>query len=131
MFQSYAFQPVAFQTVATNDNGWLGGGGGYKRPYQKYKEEEAQREKIRREKSELEKLESVLAENERKAEIAAQNKLIASARRSIALAKAEAEYLAEIDRLLKVRAELMRRIKEDEAILVILMMMKRRKLRVA
>ena len=39
------------------------------------------------------------------------------------------EYLTEINRLLMVRAELTRRIKEDEGILIVLIAMKRRRLR--
>lgn len=121
------FQFVAFQSPS-NDNGWLGGG--YIHPHVKYKDEEVKREQIRREKSELEKLESVLRETERKKQLAAQNQMLATERRAAALARLEAEYLAEINRLLVVRAELIRRIREDEAILII-MIMKRRRLRVA
>jgi len=131
MFSS-GFQSFAFQT-AGNDNTPTGSGGKeiYVTPYQKYQEEEYRRDKIRKEKTELEKLESVLREAERKKELAARNKLLATERRAIALARAEAEYLAEINRLLMVRADLIRRIKEDEAALIILIVMRRRKLRVA
>jgi hypothetical protein len=123
------FMSLAFQTVSANDNK-PSNAGDHVRPYDRYKEQEYQ-ERIKREKTELERLDSVLAENRRKAELAARNKQIAaSERRAIALARAEAEYLAEINRLLMVRADLIRRIREDEAILVI-MMMKRRRLRVA
>lgn len=132
MFSS-GFQSFAFQT-AGNDNRPTGNGGkqeSYVTPYQLLQQQEYREKLIRREKTELEKLESVLAENRRKAELAAKNKLLATERRAIALAKAEAEYLAEINRLLMVRAELMQRIKENESILVILMIMRRRRLRVA
>lgn len=119
------FQYVAFQTPA-NNNGWLGGGG-YVHPYIKYADEEAQREKVRKEKSELERLESVLRETERKKELAEKARLKAlSEKRAKALARAEAEFIQEINRLLMVRAELIRRIKEDEAILIIMIMSRKR-----
>lgn len=124
------FQSVAFQT-AVNDNEAIGGDGKlYVTPYQQHREEH-QREKIRKDKSELQKLESVLRETERKKELAEKARLkAATERRMLVLAQAEAELLEEINRLLMVRAELIRRIKEDEAILIILIM-KRRRLRVA
>ena len=129
------FQSIAFQTPA-NDNPIGNGGGGKQEvwvtPYQLLQQQEYREKLIRKEKTELEKLESVLAENRRKAELAAKNKEIAASKqRVIALARAEAEYLAEINRLLMVRAELMQRIKENESILIILMVMRRRRLRVA
>jgi len=126
------FMNFSFQT-AGNDNQPTGGGKqeAWVTPYQLLQQQEYREKLIRKEKTELEKLESVLAENRRKAELAARNKQIATERRAKALAKAEAEYLAEINRLLMVRAELMQRIKENESILVILMIMRRRRLRVA
>lgn len=130
-YQIGAYQAFAYQTLSgdpANDNDWLGGGGSYSynTPYKKYAAEEVQREKIAQEKSELEKLESVLKEAERKKELAAQNRLIASERRAIELAALELEYLNEINRLLGVRIELVRRIKESEAILIILMVRRKR-----
>lgn len=134
MFQSYAFQSFAFQT-AGNDNQPAGGGhhGDYyfQTPYQKHKEEIELQERIKREKTELEKLESVLRETERKKQLAAKNKLIAQAKRAEALARMEAAYQEEINRLREIKAQLMRRIKEDESILIMFMVMRRRRLRVA
>lgn len=126
------FESFAFQTVGSNDN--KPSGFGYKSPYAEYKEYEYQREKIRKHKSELEKLEAVLKETERKKALAEQSRLIAEQSKKkaaiIRLLKLEQEFLNEITRLLAVRAMLMQRMLEDEAILIILMM-KRRRLRVA
>lgn len=134
-YQIGAYQAFAYQTITgnpANDNGWLGGKAyGYVTPYKKYAAEESQREKIAQEKSELDKLESVLKEAERKKQLAAQNRLIANERRALELAALELEYLNEINRLLMVRGELIRRIKEDEAILIILMVKRRRSFFVA
>lgn len=134
MFQSAAFQSFAFQT-AGNDNQPAGGGhhGDYyfQTPYQKHKAEIELQEKVKREKTELERLESVLREVERKKEIAAQSRLVAQAKRAEALARIEAAYIEEINRLRAIKADLMRRIKEDESILIIFMVMRKRRLRVA
>ena len=103
--------------------------------YQRYVNEESQREKIKKEKTDLERLESVLREAERKKDLAAESKKLAEQtnkiKRSIELENLEREYLEEINRLLMVRAELIRRIKEEEVLLIILIAMKRRRLRVA
>lgn len=130
MFQGIAFQRIAFQTNGNIANDNLLGGKDYSyfTPYQK------QREKIRKERTELQKLDSVLKETERKKQLAALSLQTAKEQKkkqaAIRLLKLENDLLEEINRLLAVRAELMRRIREDEAILVI-MMMKRRRLRVA
>ena len=123
MFQTFAFQSNAYQTAGTaaNDNsaGW-----GYTHPHV---ERENLRAKIRREKSELEKLESVIAENRRKADLAAQNKLLAKKQAALRLAALENEYLTEINRLMQVRAMLLLRIRQDEEALFLMMMLKRRR----
>ena len=134
MFQSAAFQSIAFQTVtAVNDNEPKGGNDHhhYQTPYQKHRQEIELEEKVNREKTELERLENVLREVERKKELAAKNKLIAQAKRAEALARMEAAYQEEINRLRAIKADLMRRIKEDESILIIFMVMRKRRLRVA
>lgn len=135
MFQTYAFQPYAFQTVVGGSQVISGGGRikegyTYVHPIVEYRQREYER-KIKQEKSDLEKLESVLAENKRKAELAAQNKLIASKKAALRLAKLEAEYLEEINRLMQVRAVLMLSIRRNEEALFMLMMMARRRLRMA
>ena len=101
----------------------------YAPTYQKYQVEERQREKIRKEKSDLDKLQSVLAENERKRLLAAESKLLADAENAMRLAALEQEYLQEIDRLLVVRADLMRRVRQSEETLIMMMAMKRKRLR--
>jgi hypothetical protein len=123
MFQTTAFQSYAFQVAgaAANDNsaGWS-----YTHPHV---ERDNLREKIRREKSELEKLDSVIAENNRKAELAARNKLEAKRAQALRLAQLENEYLSEINRLMQVRALLLQRIKQDEEALFLMMMLRRRR----
>lgn len=128
------FMNYAFQTVGTgsNDNGLLGGimtvPYGYQTPHKKLEES------IRQQKTQLQKVDSVLAETERKKQLAAIS--LASAKEqkkkqaAIRLLALENQLLEEINRLLAVRVGIIQRIKEDEAILVILMM-KRRRLRVA
>lgn len=131
-YQIGAYQAFAYQTVTgirSVDQNLLGGKDfSYVTAYQKH--EKDQREKIRKEKFELQKVESVLQETERKKDLVARNRQSANKAATLRLLKLENEYLEEINRLLAVRAELMKRIAEDETILIILMM-KRRKLRVA
>ncbi len=126
-FQFGAYQAFAYQTltgIRSIDENLLGGKDypnkdfSYVTAYQK--------EKIRKEKTELQKLESVLQETERKKEVVVKSRSIAKKQAAIRLLKLENEYLQEINRLLMVRAELIRRIREDEAILIIMMMRKRR-----
>lgn len=134
MFQAGAFMDFAFQTVGTgsNDNGLLGGimtpPYGYHSPHKKLQES------IAKQKSELQKVGSVLKEVERKRLVAEQSRIAAEQTKKIAATKrllqAEQDLFEEINRLLAVRAGIIQRIREDEAILIILMM-KRRRLRVA
>ncbi len=122
MFQSNSFQSNAYQMQsAANDNsaGWT-----YTHPHV---ERDNLREKIRREKTELQKIDSVIAENQRKADIAAKSKLEAKQAQALRLAKAENEYLEEINRLMQVRAWLLQRIKRNEEALILLLMTKRRR----
>ena len=136
-YQFGAYQAYAYQTLTGNraaDNNLLGGKDypsrfSYVTPYSKYREAQYQ-EKIKRQKTELQKLDSVLEETQRKKELVAKNRAEAKKKAAIRLLELENQYLEEINRLLMVRAELIRRIREDEAILII-MMMKRRRLRVA
>lgn len=134
MFQNFAFQSYAFQIAgnASNDNGLLGGimtpPYGYHSPHKKLEES------IRKQKTELQKVDSVLKETERKKAVAAMSLQAAKDQKkkqaAIRLLALENQLLEEINRLLAVRAGIMQRIREDEAILIILMM-KRRRLRVA
>lgn len=124
-FQANAFQNNAFQiSLAANDNTAGKEGYTYVKPYDEYLQRQ---EKLRKEKSELEKVSSVIAENKRLAELAAKNKLEASKKAALRLAKLEAEYLAEINRLTQVRAMLLQRIKRNEEAMIVLLMMKRRR----
>lgn len=133
-FQSSAFQANAFQIIPAippEPERVVPGGYVWNAPYHKYREEEKQRERIRRDKSELEKLESVLAENERKKLLAAQSLAEAKAAKSRErLARLEQEYIEEINRLLVVRASLIRRARANEALFVVMVAMRKRKLRV-
>lgn len=141
-FQGNAYQRNAFQIKAQPTA--TGGSGGdkedaYLPTYQKYlsdeRQQERQREKIRREKTELERLESVLRENERKRALAEQSRLAAKEakklKRAIELEKLEREYLNEINRLLMVRAGILRRIKASEEALIIMIIARKRRLRIA
>lgn len=103
----------------------------YLTPQQRLRIEEEKRAKLKRDKTDLERLDSVLRENYRKKALAGQNKLIAKAERAIELAALEQEYLLEINRLLAVRAELMRQMKRTEAIIMVLVIMRKRRLRFA
>lgn len=131
-FQSNAFQLNAFQILAGRPEPERVVPGGYvwHAPYHKYKDEEQKREQIRRDKTELERLEAVLAENERKKLLAAQSLAEAKAAKAKErLARLEREYIDEINRLLMVRASLMRRIRENEGLLIVMLAMRRRRLR--
>ena len=133
MFQKNAFQLTAFQTgpISNEAPSYVGDGRyTYVNPYQKYRSEEHQREKVRKEKSDLERLNSVLEENRRKAALAAESKKIALDKKNKArLKKLEQEYQDEIARLLMVRAELIRRVRQSEELLICMMAMKRKRLR--
>lgn len=133
MFQKNSFQLTAFQTGPINneapsyvgDNRYT-----YVNPYQRYRSEEYHREQVRKEKSDLEKLNSVLEENKRKAVLAAESMRIALDKKNKArLKKLEQEYQDEIARLLMVRVELIRRVRQSEEMLICMMAMKRKRLR--
>lgn len=129
MFQSFAFQNYAFQTAVIANDNTASGKYTYQTPYQRLKIEQLQ-EKVRREKTELQRLDSVLAENQRKAAILEKSKADAKEAAVIArLAKLELEYLNEINRLMRVRALLLLRIKQNEEAMIVLLAMMRRRLR--
>ena len=108
------------------------GGGGYTyiTPYQRLQSEEYQREKIKKAKTDLDRLENVLRETERQKALAAESANLARQKqalnRALQLEAKEREYLDEINRLLMVRGELMRRIRSDEEFLVIIIMARKR-----
>lgn len=133
-YQWNAYQWNAYQ-IARAPQAPSGHGGdrhfSYVTPQQRLRIEEEKRAKVKKDKTDLERVESVLRENYRKKAIAGQNKLIAKEKRAQELAALELEYLTEINRLLAVRAELMRRIRENEAIIMVLVIMRKRRLRVA
>lgn len=127
-FQNNCFQHNAFQLGNADTTVLLGGGSyGYTHHYAKYKEEEFQREKIRQEKAELKRIEEELAKAEaKKLELAQLEAEEIAAEESAAL---EALLLAQINELRFQRALLIQRIMDDEALLVILLAMKFRRLR--
>jgi len=92
-----------------------------------------QQEKIKRKKNDLDRLESVLAETERKKALATESKKLANEtnklKRALELESLEREYLNEINRLFMVRADLIRRIRSDEELLVIMILARKRRLR--
>jgi hypothetical protein len=108
MFQLSAFQRSAFQIgYVANQNEETTGKGSFVFPYQKY-QEQFQRDKIAEEKEKLERLEAQ--------QIAAKKQ-----------AALEVKLLAQIDELRIRRALLIQRIRDEEAILVLIMALKRRR----
>lgn len=137
-FSSSAFSTDAFSILAFDfgdapiPTPEPAGSGGYTyiTPYQHLKLEDEKREKIKKAKTDIDRLESVLKETERQKALAAESAKAARAKkalkRAIELEAAETEYLNEINRLLMVRAELVRRIRSDEEFLVIMIMSRKR-----
>lgn len=134
-FQAGAFQIPGFQISQVNVTGKPQAAYTYVHPFQLHRIEEEKRAKLRKEKSDLDKLESVVAENRRRAELIEQSRLLAirnrSKARAIELAQMEQDYLLEITRLLMVKAELMRRIQQTEQVIIAVVVMKKRRLRIA
>jgi hypothetical protein len=131
-FQTNAFQWNAYQ-IARNGQTTGGSPRGeytYLYPFQIEKIEKAKRENLKKQKTDLDRLDSVLAETERLKNIAAESKLLAKEKRARELAAKEQEYLQEINRLLMVRDELVRRIKKNEQLIIAMVLMKKRRLRV-
>lgn len=136
-FQSNAFQSPGFQVVRGGtppepDNGWMGGpkdGWHYHSPYQKTKEEQYQRERIAKLKAEQQRLDDEIAEAEarRLAELAKLQAKRLAAKKRAALEAIQSELLEQINLLRIQRAALIQRINEEESILVILLMAKRRR----
>lgn len=125
-FQSFAFQTVG-GGVATPT-----GHGGYVHvtPYQRYKQNEHERT-LEEQRLELQRVDDELADAEQKRLLASEQKLLASKRQSATLAKLEQQYLQEISQLLMVRADLVRRVRQSEELLILMIAMNRRRFRVA
>lgn len=131
-FQTNAFQWNAYQIARS-----VSASGGlpkeaysYIYPFQVEKVEKQKRDLVKKQKTELQKLDSVLAETNRLMGLAAESKALAKEKRALELAAKEQEYLQEINRLLMVRDELMRRIKKNEQLIIAMVLMKKRRLRV-
>jgi hypothetical protein len=123
-FQTNAFWNQAFQIARTADTGLLGGKDySYVRPHDKHREEEYQRKKIADAKAKLRRVEEELADAEAR-KLEAQ----ANAKRKAALKAAalQAQLEEEISRLRNERVWLMRLIDEEEALLIIKMIGRRR-----
>lgn len=138
-FQSNAFQSNAFQIKRSRQNveqptGRPGEAYTYVAPYQIYKSEEFQREKIEKAKNDLYRIDKVIEENKRKNVLIADSRRIAEERKSTQriaeLTALQNEYLNEIGRLLMVRDGLLLRIRREEDFLVILIMARKRRFRV-
>ena len=127
MFQAIAFQVGAFQSV-------FGAGvpqpqGGLPYIYQpNYRQEEKKRQ-IKKTKTEIEKVSSVIGEYERKRALAEKSLSVARETERNRLLSVQNELIAEINRLLMVKAELMARKKRQEEELIIMMIASRRKFR--
>lgn len=125
MFQSYAFQCVAYQSVWGKGTPQAAGGTPYLYHPAHLREEE-QKTKIKKTKTEVQKLQSVLSEYERRRVLAEESLAIAEESERNRLLKAQNELITEINRLLMVKAELMARLKREEELLVIMMIARRR-----
>lgn len=131
MFQSNGFQTNAFQSINGTSSpsvALLGGKAySYKTPYTSYREEEYQKQKIAEQKNNLRLIEQQIAEAERKRlEALAESKRERLARKAAKeLAALEAMLQGEINRLRIARAWLIRRIDDEEAILILIMRKRR------
>ncbi len=126
-FQSNAFQNNAFQILKNPD--WLGGGGDkesfyYLTPYQRIELEKTKINEIKEAKEDLTLVEAQITKSEQK-----YNLLLEKQIKEILELQEEKQLYQQISQLRILRAELIQRIKENEAFLVILFAMKRRKLR--
>lgn len=118
------FQPSGYQHSGYQV---LGGGGdwhgGYVHPYQKYREEEYQRDAAKK-RADLAKIDSELAqvkERRKREEIALSQRKLGETEHAAELAALEVFLQEEINRLRTERVWLMRLIDEEEAILVLLL----------
>lgn len=118
-FWNKAYQ-IAHQATTT-----VPSSGGWGNAYKVYSEQQRQREKIRKSQAELKRVEQELAESNR---LLAEDK---ANREAADHAVFEAKLQEEISRLRNERDWLIRRIDEDEAILVLLLVAKRRRLNFA
>jgi hypothetical protein len=130
-FQSNAFQANAFQIIASAAPPVpdVVGDSVFVPSHQRHNIKD-QSAKVTKAKTDLNRIDSVIKETEKKKALAAQSALLArqreSIRRAIELEAAETEFLNEINRLLMVRAELVKRVRAEEETLLILMVAKRR-----
>ena len=129
MYQFGAFQAYAYQT-ATNDNEVTGGGYTYEHESLR-RAEEKYKKKLKKEKSELEKVNSVISLYEKQKVEAAKQKVLANKKLAAEAKRKELELLNEINRLLQVRAMLLRNIRQNEEALIIILISLRRRLRAA
>ncbi len=135
-FQSNAFQSNAFQIVH-NAIATAGSSGDEKYIYATQYQllQSRQHEKIKAVKTDLSRVDSVLEETKRKKLLIEESGKLAKQRnalkRSIELEALEKEYLTEINRLLMVRAGLIRRIRAEEEALIVMIVARNRKLRFA
>ena len=126
-FQSNAFQSNAFQilTAAASSAGT---------PYTyipaDQRQEIERRKQIAIKKTELQKVTSVIGEYERQRALAEESLKIANEKAQARLLKAQNELIAEINRLLMVKAELMARIRREEEQLILMVAMRRRRFRI-
>lgn len=135
-FQSNAFQSNAFQIIRSsvtpsNDVILLGGGPGREREEYvynpdafKHQQERLQLQKLAEEHRKLQLLNDEIAEAERKA--SENNEKLKAKKSAKKLAVLEASLQEEINRLRMERIWLIRRINDDEAILILMMMKRKR-----
>lgn len=122
-FQGNAFQSNGYQILKNPD--WLGGGDYYYlTPYQAKILEDEKREKIKADKQDL-----VLVEKQITKSVDKFEQIKSKQDKEILELQEERLLYQQISQLRIMRVELIRRIQENEAFLIILITMKRRKLR--
>jgi hypothetical protein len=96
---------------------------------QYHKQEEKQKSEIRKSKTDLQKIDSVLVEYERRKALADESLLLAEESENQRLLTLQNQLIAEISRLLMVKAELMARVRRGEEQLILMIAMRRKRLR--
>ena len=129
-FQSNAFQSNAFQILTANTTQIDSGGLPYIYIPADQQREIEHRKQIATQKTELQKVVSVISEYERQRALAEESLKIAGEKAQARLLKAQNELIAEINRLLMVKAELMARIRREEEQLILIAALRRRRFRI-
>jgi len=103
--------------------------GGLPKIYSYFPEYHAKQAEVKKTKTELQKVESVISEYERRRALAEESLKIAEESETERLLAVQNELIAEITRLLMVKADLMARVRRGEEQLILMIAMRRRRLR--